>query len=250
MENCSLRAAPLKEEDVIILNGNKEDVEVLKKRMEDRRLKSKLEKKSKKCKSAESAGQQVTAEDSPGPSKVKNRKDCVGSGSGEKRQIIFTKSSAFPAFKMNKKDGILIRLHSMGTLPVSQDFNLISIQLPRTGAVIVFDSNAAEHKEVAALLSALELVFQGDPLCCGDTTCDCENSSHPQGFLPFLDRLSPHSSPERSFPMPGGREQLSSHPFLWLRSEAVLLGAVISGLDHHVISQDRCDLERAAFLPC
>lgn len=29
---------------MIILNGNKEDVEVLKKRMEDRRLKSKLEK--------------------------------------------------------------------------------------------------------------------------------------------------------------------------------------------------------------
>lgn len=35
---------PFQEEDVIILNGNKEDVEVLKKRMEDRRLKSKLEK--------------------------------------------------------------------------------------------------------------------------------------------------------------------------------------------------------------
>lgn len=29
---------------MIVLNGNKEDVEVLKKRMEDRRLKSKLEK--------------------------------------------------------------------------------------------------------------------------------------------------------------------------------------------------------------
>lgn len=35
---------PFQEEDVIILNGNKEDVEVLKKRMEDRKLKSKLEK--------------------------------------------------------------------------------------------------------------------------------------------------------------------------------------------------------------
>lgn len=35
---------PFQEEDVIVLNGNKEDVEVLKKRMEDRRLKSKLEK--------------------------------------------------------------------------------------------------------------------------------------------------------------------------------------------------------------
>lgn len=36
--------APFQEEDVIVLNGNKEDVEILKKRMEERRLKSKLEK--------------------------------------------------------------------------------------------------------------------------------------------------------------------------------------------------------------
>ncbi|POI31403.1 hypothetical protein CIB84_004846, partial [Bambusicola thoracicus] len=121
---------PFQEEDVIILNGNKEDVEVLKKRMEDRRLRSKLEKKSKKCKSAESAAQQVTTEDSPGPSKVKNSKDSIASSSGEKRQIVFTKSSAF---KMEKKDGILTHLHSMGILPVSQDLSLIPIQLPRTG---------------------------------------------------------------------------------------------------------------------
>lgn len=37
---------PFQEEDVIVLNGNKEDVEILKKRMEERRLKSKLEKVS------------------------------------------------------------------------------------------------------------------------------------------------------------------------------------------------------------
>ncbi|XP_040432197.1 replication termination factor 2 isoform X1 [Cygnus olor] len=93
-EVCHKCGVPFQEEDVIILNGNKEDVEVLKKRMEDRKLKSKLEKKSKKCKSAESASQQDTTEDAPGPSKVKNRKDCISSSSGEKRQIIFTKSSA------------------------------------------------------------------------------------------------------------------------------------------------------------
>ncbi|KAM6339570.1 replication termination factor 2 [Alca torda] len=92
-EVCHKCGVPFQEEDVIILNGNKEDVEVLKKRMEDRRLKSKLGKKSKKCKSAESASQQDTAEDSPGPSKAKNGKDSVSSSSGEKRQIIFTKSS-------------------------------------------------------------------------------------------------------------------------------------------------------------
>ncbi|XP_037259368.1 replication termination factor 2 isoform X2 [Falco biarmicus] len=50
-------------------------------------------KKSKKCKSAESASQQDTTEDCPGPSKAKSGKDCINSSSGEKRQIIFTKSS-------------------------------------------------------------------------------------------------------------------------------------------------------------
>nr|XP_025957676.1 protein RTF2 homolog isoform X1 [Dromaius novaehollandiae] len=93
-EVCHRCGVPFQEEDVIILNGNKEDVEILKKRMEDRRLKSKLEKKSKKCKSAESASQEDTNEDSAGPSKVKNGKDCFNSTSREKRQIIFTKSSA------------------------------------------------------------------------------------------------------------------------------------------------------------
>ncbi|XP_027566316.1 replication termination factor 2 isoform X2 [Pipra filicauda] len=43
-EVCHKCGVPFQEEDVIILNGNKEDLEVLKKRMEDRRLKSKLEK--------------------------------------------------------------------------------------------------------------------------------------------------------------------------------------------------------------
>lgn len=92
-EVCHKCGVPFQEEDVIILNGSKEDVEVLKKRMEDRRLKSKLEKKSKKSKSAESASQQGTAEDSPGPSKAKDGKDCISSSSGEKRQVNLTKSS-------------------------------------------------------------------------------------------------------------------------------------------------------------
>ncbi|KAF4802464.1 protein RTF2 [Turdus rufiventris] len=85
--------APFQEEDVIVLNGNKEDVEILKKRMEERRLKSKLEKKSKKGKTAATASQQEPSADSPGPSKAKNGKDSANSSSGENRQIIFTKSS-------------------------------------------------------------------------------------------------------------------------------------------------------------
>ncbi|OBS58686.1 hypothetical protein A6R68_10208, partial [Neotoma lepida] len=50
--------AAFQEDDVIVLNGTKEDVELLKKRMEERRLRAKLEK----------AG---VTDDSAGPSKVK-----------------------------------------------------------------------------------------------------------------------------------------------------------------------------------
>ncbi|NWT27391.1 RTF2 protein, partial [Cardinalis cardinalis] len=92
-EVCHKCGVPFQEEDVIVLNGNKEDVEILKKRMEERRLKSKLEKKSKKGKTAAAASQQEPSADSPGPSKAKSGKDCVNSSSGENRQIIFTKSS-------------------------------------------------------------------------------------------------------------------------------------------------------------
>uniref|UniRef100_A0A8D0G8G4 Replication termination factor 2 n=1 Tax=Sphenodon punctatus TaxID=8508 RepID=A0A8D0G8G4_SPHPU len=92
-EVCHKCGGPFQEEDLIILNGTKEDVEVLKKRMEDRRLKSKLEKKSKKSKAAESVSQADTTEDAPGPSKVKPGKEDVSINSGEKRQIVFSKST-------------------------------------------------------------------------------------------------------------------------------------------------------------
>ncbi|XP_065270353.1 replication termination factor 2 isoform X1 [Emys orbicularis] len=92
-EVCHRCGVSFQEEDVIILNGNKEDVEVLKKRMEERRLKSKVGKKSKKCKAAESVSQQDTPEDSPGPSEVKSAKDDMNTNSGERKQIVFTKST-------------------------------------------------------------------------------------------------------------------------------------------------------------
>ncbi|CAM4642788.1 replication termination factor 2 [Caretta caretta] len=92
-EVCHRCGLPFQDVDVIILNGNKDDVEVLKKRMEERRLKSKVGKKSKKCKAAESVSQQDTTEDSPGPSEVKTAKDGMNTNSGERKQIIFTKSA-------------------------------------------------------------------------------------------------------------------------------------------------------------
>ncbi|XP_043843799.1 replication termination factor 2 [Dromiciops gliroides] len=73
-EVCHTCGVPFQEDDVIVLNGNKEDVDVLKKRMEDRRLKMKLEKKSKKPKAVESASKPDVTEESAGPSKVKGLK--------------------------------------------------------------------------------------------------------------------------------------------------------------------------------
>uniref|UniRef100_A0A8C4WDZ1 Replication termination factor 2 n=1 Tax=Gopherus evgoodei TaxID=1825980 RepID=A0A8C4WDZ1_9SAUR len=93
-EVCHRCGVPFQDDDVIILNGSKDDVEVLKKRMEERRLKSKGGKKSKKCKAAESVSQQDTTEDSPGPSEAKTAKDYMNTNSGERKQIVFTKSAA------------------------------------------------------------------------------------------------------------------------------------------------------------
>uniref|UniRef100_A0A452EX65 Replication termination factor 2 n=1 Tax=Capra hircus TaxID=9925 RepID=A0A452EX65_CAPHI len=66
--------AAFQEDDVIVLNGTKEDVEVLKSRMEERRLRAKLGKKTKKPKAAESVSKSDVSEETPGPSKMKTGK--------------------------------------------------------------------------------------------------------------------------------------------------------------------------------
>uniref|UniRef100_A0A8C7BYE1 Replication termination factor 2 n=1 Tax=Neovison vison TaxID=452646 RepID=A0A8C7BYE1_NEOVI len=70
-EVCHTCGAAFQEEDVIVLNGTKEDVETLKGRMEERRLRAKLEKKAKKPKAAESVSKPGVSE---GPSKIKTGK--------------------------------------------------------------------------------------------------------------------------------------------------------------------------------
>lgn len=70
-EVCHTCGAAFQEEDIIVLNGTKEDVEMLKRRMEERRLRAKLEKKTKKPKTAESASKLGITQDSAGPSKAK-----------------------------------------------------------------------------------------------------------------------------------------------------------------------------------
>ncbi|NP_001103902.1 replication termination factor 2 [Sus scrofa] len=70
-EVCHTCGAAFQEDDVIVLNGTKEDVAMLQTRMEERRLRAKLGKKTKKPKAAESVSKSDISEEAPGPSKMK-----------------------------------------------------------------------------------------------------------------------------------------------------------------------------------
>ncbi|PNJ37769.1 RTFDC1 isoform 4 [Pongo abelii] len=94
-EVCHTCGAAFQEDDVIVLNGTKEDVDVLKTRMEERRLRAKLEKKTKKPKAAESVLKPDVSEEAPGPSKVKTGKPEEASlDSREKKTNLAPKSTA------------------------------------------------------------------------------------------------------------------------------------------------------------
>ncbi|KAF5920912.1 hypothetical protein HPG69_007532 [Diceros bicornis minor] len=93
---CPLQCgAAFQEDDVIVLNGAKEDVEVLKSRMEGRRLKAKLGKKAKKPKAAESVSKLDVSEESPGPSMINTGKpEETSCDSREKKTNSAPKSAA------------------------------------------------------------------------------------------------------------------------------------------------------------
>nr|XP_036862235.1 replication termination factor 2 isoform X2 [Manis javanica] len=93
-EVCHTCGAAFREDDVTVLNGSKEDVEMLRKRMEDRRLRAKPGKKAKKAKAAESASKPDASEESPGPSKMKTGKPEETLDSGEKKSSSAPKSAA------------------------------------------------------------------------------------------------------------------------------------------------------------
>ncbi|KAM5245559.1 replication termination factor 2 [Ctenodactylus gundi] len=85
-EVCHTCGTAFQEDDVIVLNGTKEDVEILKKRLEERRLQAKLEKKTKKPKAAESVSKADVSEDLPGASKVKISKAEEASAESRERK--------------------------------------------------------------------------------------------------------------------------------------------------------------------
>ncbi|XP_037667408.1 replication termination factor 2 isoform X1 [Choloepus didactylus] len=94
-EVCHTCGAAFQEDDVIVLNGTKEDVEMLKKKMEERRLRVRLGKKAKKPKAAEPVPNPDTSEESPGPSKgMTGKPEETGLEPKEKKASAVPKSAA------------------------------------------------------------------------------------------------------------------------------------------------------------
>ncbi|XP_069809734.1 replication termination factor 2 isoform X2 [Dendropsophus ebraccatus] len=86
---CHKCGGNFKEDDIILLNGDKEEVEELRKKMEERRVRAKLDKKSKKTKHSESVtANGNTEEGAAGPSGITN-----GSKSNTREKISFIPSS-------------------------------------------------------------------------------------------------------------------------------------------------------------
>ncbi|XP_075384589.1 replication termination factor 2 [Tenrec ecaudatus] len=73
-EVCHTCGAVFQEDDVVVLNGTKGDVELLEARMEERRLRAKLGKKTRKPKAAETVSKPDVPEGGAGPSAVTSRK--------------------------------------------------------------------------------------------------------------------------------------------------------------------------------
>ncbi|KAJ8259555.1 hypothetical protein GJAV_G00170780 [Gymnothorax javanicus] len=69
-EICHKCGDPFQEDDIMILNGNKEEVERLRQRMEERRARAKVGKKSKKSKSAETLSKPEDVKEKAAPAKA------------------------------------------------------------------------------------------------------------------------------------------------------------------------------------
>nr|XP_055069067.1 replication termination factor 2 isoform X3 [Misgurnus anguillicaudatus] len=87
-EICHKCGDPFQEDDIVVLNGSKEEVEKLQKALDERRLKAKSAKKSKKSKDAKSS---KTDDSTAGPStsgeSSKAVKTLTGPATGSKRSI-------------------------------------------------------------------------------------------------------------------------------------------------------------------
>lgn len=73
-EVCHTCGAAFQEDDVIVLNGSKADVDTLRSRMEERRMRKRVWKKAKKPKAADSVSHPAASEESAGPSGINTGK--------------------------------------------------------------------------------------------------------------------------------------------------------------------------------
>ncbi|XP_067904142.1 replication termination factor 2 [Heterodontus francisci] len=85
-EVCHKCGESFKDDDVIVLNGSKEEMADLRRKMEERKLKAKLMKKAKKSKATEAVLKSALSEEISGPSTQKPKENKV---------IIDKKASAF-----------------------------------------------------------------------------------------------------------------------------------------------------------
>ncbi|XP_078411627.1 replication termination factor 2 [Cetorhinus maximus] len=74
-EVCHKCGESFKEDDVIVLNGSKEEIADLQRKMEERKLKAKLLKKAKKSKATQAAAKSALTEAIPGPSTEKPKEN-------------------------------------------------------------------------------------------------------------------------------------------------------------------------------
>ncbi|CAF92765.1 unnamed protein product, partial [Tetraodon nigroviridis] len=89
---------PFKEEDVVVINGTKAEVEMLKQKMTERREKAKL-KKSKKSKAAETASASESKADAAAPQIQKNGESSQSVAAGPSGSSKDAGSSTKPSTK-------------------------------------------------------------------------------------------------------------------------------------------------------
>ncbi|XP_026204407.1 replication termination factor 2 [Anabas testudineus] len=101
-EICHKCGDPFKEEDLIVLNGTKEDVEKLREKMEERRAKTKT-KKSKKSKAAETVSKpQESKEDTQSPQEEIARGSSEQNGGEASQSAVAAPSGSSSSSKITK----------------------------------------------------------------------------------------------------------------------------------------------------
>ncbi|XP_013392986.1 protein RTF2 homolog [Lingula anatina] len=152
-ENCHKCGKPFKSDDVVVLNGNEEEVEQMKKNMEHRRLQAKLEKKAKKSGKHKASAAVGSSEDLV----VDNKRSKLDLPSTSKPGVVstsdtFMSSSKLTNGRLDDKAGKELKKTSNGKLG-EKEVKSKSIQSdPTTSKVFksLFTSSEAAKKQPSA----------------------------------------------------------------------------------------------------